>query len=102
LLLGFWLILAPAASAWAAFAATPTPCEAMGGMGEPPADGCCGGGMDAAACLSACIGAATVIVTGAAPLLPVELAQDGVPGISLRYATVLAPPDIAPPKSFVS
>jgi hypothetical protein len=32
----------------------------------------------------------------------VELTATAIPSRSLRYATVLAPPDIAPPKTLIS
>jgi hypothetical protein len=100
-LLTFWLVIGPAGTAWAAYATTP--CESMSGMGQPlpPADDCCGGGaMDASACLGACMATGPAAV--AAALLVLHAAASAIPGLSLQYATVLSPPDIAPPKALVS
>jgi hypothetical protein len=100
-LLTFWLIVGPLGTAWAAYAATP--CESMGSMSQPlPKGDCCGGSMDAVACLSACMAtspaAATPVVSGQR----LKLTTTAIPSLSLRYATVLAPPDIAPPKTSAS
>jgi hypothetical protein len=90
-LLTFWLIVGPVGTAWAAYAATP--CESID---------CCGDGMDAAACLSACMVASPAAATPVESIPRLELAATPIPGLSLRYATVLAPPDIAPPKTSAS
>lgn len=100
-LLTFWLIVGPVGTAWAAYAATP--CESMGSMGQPlPQGDCCADGMDAAACLSACLATSPAAATPEQGIQRLQLTESSIPSLSLRYATVLAPPDIAPPKTFVS
>lgn len=100
-LLACWLVLGPVASAWGAYAATP--CESMGSMSQPlPQGDCCGDKMDTAACLSACIAASPVAVASALEVQRLELAETAIPSFTFRYATVFAPPDITPPKAFVS
>jgi hypothetical protein len=100
-LLTFWLIVGPIGTAWGASA--PTPCESMGSMSQPlPQGDCCGETMDPAACLSACLAASPVAAAPQVPMQRLELTATAIPSLSLRYATVLAPPDIAPPKAFVS
>lgn len=100
-LLTFWLIAGPVGMAWAASA--PTPCESMGSMSQPQPQGdCCDDGMDAAACLSACMAASAVAAVPADLLQRPQVSEMVVSSLSLRYATVVAPPDIAPPKSSVS
>jgi hypothetical protein len=89
----------PGAGAWAQ-ASADMPCDSM--SMSMPADDCCGEGMDPASCLSACL--------AASPALAVESARipvsDGTPALitapSFRRASLLAPPDIAPPKPLVS
>ena len=98
--LTFWLIVGPAGTAWAAYAATP--CETMGSMSQPQPEDCCGTGMGAAACLSACMATSPAAAAPEPLVQRAQAAETGIPGLSLRYATVLAPPDIAPPKTFVS
>jgi hypothetical protein len=100
-LLAFWLAFGPVATAWAAYVATP--CESIGGMNQPlPADDCCGDAMDASECLGACIAAFPAAAAPAMQVLEGEGAGSAIPGLFLRYATILAPPDITPPKPFVS
>jgi len=100
-LLTFWLIIGPVGTAWAAYAATP--CESMGSMSQPlPQGDCCGDGMDAAACLSACMATSPAAATPVVSIQRLEVTAAAIPGFSLRYATVLAPPDIAPPKTSAS
>jgi hypothetical protein len=100
-LLTFWLIVGPVGTAWAAYAASP--CESMGSMSQPlPKGDCCGDAMDAAACLSACMATSPAAATPAVSVPRLEPAAGGIPSLSLRYATVLAPPDIAPPKTSAS
>jgi hypothetical protein len=94
-LLAFWLIIGPAASTLGANAAKS--CENM-----TAADGCCESSMDRAACVEACIAATAVLAVPATLTASVDAAQSRITSLSFRYATVLAPPDIAPPKSFVS
>ena len=97
-LLALWLVLGPAGSAWAATSAS-TPCESMGA--SVPADDCCGDKMEAAACLSACLLLSPGITTTAADtVVPAEFIVYTI--ASVRYASLLAPPDIVPPRSFVS
>jgi len=97
-LLGFWLALGPVASAWAASASHP--CENM--SSSAPADEGCDDAMDALACLSVCMSAAPLISTPAVHTGAVVAAEAAVPAPSLRFVTVVAPPDVAPPKSFLS
>jgi hypothetical protein len=67
-----------------------------------PVDDCCGDGMDQATCLSACL--------AVSPAMPVRAVQVNTTAVtaaviatpSFRHASVLAPPDIAPPKTSVS
>ena len=100
-LVTFWLILGPLGTAWAASA--PAPCESTASMGQSlPYGECCGDTMDAAACLSACLATAPVAVPPEQQIQRLQLTESRIPGLSLRYATVLAPPDVAPPKTFVS
>jgi|SRR5687768_2241820 len=100
-LLTFWLIAGPVGMAWAASA--PAPCESMGSMSQPQPQGdCCDDGMDAAACLSACIAASPVAAVPAQPMQRLQVSERVVPRLTARYATIVAPPDIAPPKSSVS
>jgi hypothetical protein len=100
-LLAFWLIVGPVGTAWAAYAATP--CESMGSMNKPvPQGDCCGEAMDAAACLSACLAMSPIVAALEQQIQRLQLTESSIPSLSLRYATVLAPPDVAPPKTFVS
>ncbi len=101
-LLTVWLAIAPVANTWAA--AKATPCESMGSMNQPlpPADDCCDGAMDASVCLKACATAAPVALAPALHMLGTETVGSAVPPLSVQYATMLAPPDIAPPKRSVS
>ena len=100
-LLTFWLILGPVGTALAASA--PTPCESMGSMSQSlPHGDCCGDTMDAASCLSACMASSPVAAAREQQTTRLELAGSSIPSVSLRYATLLAPPDIAPPKTSIS
>jgi hypothetical protein len=75
----------------------------MGSMSQPvPQGDCCGDTMDAATCLSACLATAPVAATPEQRMQRLQLTESRIPSLSLRYATVLAPPDVAPPKTFVS
>ena len=96
--LAFWLAFGPAASAWAQSA--DQPCESM--AMSMPADDCCGDGMDPAKCLNACLAVAPAITAGPVHGIPLVVATAIVAGRPSRHASVLAPPDIAPPKHFVS
>ena len=100
-ILTFWLVIGPVGTLWAANA--PVPCDSMG-MNQPlpPADDCCGDEMDALACLSTCMAASPVALPSSSCIVHLDTVASAVPGLSLRYATLLAPPDIAPPKAFVS
>jgi hypothetical protein len=99
-LLALWLVLGPVGAAWASHAATP--CDSMGSATQPLTDDCCGESMDAAACLSACISGTAALAVPRIQTARFEVVRSAIPSLSARYATVLAPPDIAPPKSFVS
>ena len=99
--LTFWLIVGPVGTALAASGAAP--CESMGAMSQAlPHGDCCGDTMDAASCLSACLATSSVAAALEQQTTQLQLAGSSIPGRSLRYATLLAPPDIAPPKTFVS
>jgi hypothetical protein len=99
MLLAFLLVFGPVVTTWAASA--PTPCESMGAA--TPADDCCDDGtMDASACLSACFAASPAAAAPALQILGVQAVGSAITGLSPRYATFLAPPDIAPPKPSVS
>ena len=100
-LFALWLAIGPAALALASSAMTS--CETMETMSSSvPPDDCCGSGMDANACLTACVSAAPLIAAPAVQTPPVVAAQAVIPGLSPRYTTVSAPPEVAPPKTFVS
>lgn len=75
----------------------------MGSMSQPvPQGDCCGEAMDAVTCLSACLATSPVAAALEQPMQRLQLMESRIPILSLRYATVLAPPDVAPPKTFVS
>jgi hypothetical protein len=97
-ILAFWLAFGPVATAWAQSA--DKPCESTGM--SMPADDCCGSGMDQANCLSACMAVAPAIAAPASPALSSIAASAVLATLSFRHASILAPPDIAPPKSSVS
>ena len=97
----FWLVVGPVGTTWAAYAATP--CESMGSMSQTlPQGACCPEGMDLAACLSACLAISPSAAAPAQLSQPLRASETVVPSLPIRHAAVLAPPDIAPPKSFVS
>jgi len=97
-LLAFWLAFGPAASALAQSA--DKPCESTG-MSAPADDDCCGD-MDAAKCLSVCLaGSAAMTARVFSMEAPVQV-ETAVAPLSIRHASILAPPDIAPPKFSVS
>ena len=101
MLITFWLVVGPVGTAWAAY--TATPCESMGSMSQPlPQGECCGDSMDTAACLSACMATSPAAATPVVSIQRLQLTATAIPSLSLRYATVLAPPDIAPPKTSAS
>ena len=97
-LLSFWLGFGPAMSALAQ--AADRPCESM--TMTIPADDCCGSGMDQAKCLSACVSSAPAMVGTAVAQEQVFSTAAAVDAAPLRHVSVLAPPDVAPPKSIVS
>jgi hypothetical protein len=97
-LLAFWLAFGPLASAWAQSA--DKPCESM--SMSMPADDCCGDGMEQAKCLSACLAAAPAVAAPALQPAAVRAAAAVVVPLSFRHVSILAPPDIAPPKPLVS
>lgn len=100
-LLAFWLAFGPVGTALASSA--PAPCESMSTMSQPVPQGeCCGEAMDAATCLSACLAVSPVALAPEQPIQRLQPTASSIPSFSLRYATVLAPPDVAPPKTFVS
>jgi hypothetical protein len=67
-----------------------------------PADDCCGEGMDQAKCLSACLAASPAMASPASQPETPAAASSIVALPSFRHVSIPAPPDIAPPKSFVS
>jgi hypothetical protein len=97
-LLAFWLAFGLLASAWAQSAGQP--CESMGM--SLPADDCCGDGLDQAKCLSPCLAVSPAMVAGAVQVNTTAVTAAVIATPSFRHASVLAPPDIAPPKSSVS
>ena len=98
LLLAFWLTLAPAAGALAQMG--DTPCESM--SMSMPADDCCSNDMDASACLTVCLAAAAALPAAIAPAIAAKPSAPVLTTPELRRASILAPPDIAPPKPSVS
>jgi hypothetical protein len=97
-LLAFWLVFGPLANAWAQSA--DRPCESM--TMSMPADDCCGSGMDQAKCLSACLAVSAAMPVSWLSVEPVIAVSTAVPAPSSPVSSVLAPPDAAPPKAFVS
>jgi hypothetical protein len=96
--LAFWLAFGPAASAWAQSA--DQPCEGM--AISMPAEDCCGEGMDQAKCLTACLAVAPAMAASPAHGASLVVANAVATRHPSRHASVLAPPDVAPPKPFVS
>jgi hypothetical protein len=96
--LALWLAIGPAASAWAQLLEKTCESAAMA-MSH---DGCCGDEADQASCLGACLMAAPAIPVATAQPLPNDPAQSPVVRVTLEHASILAPPDVAPPKSFLS
>jgi hypothetical protein len=96
--LAFWLAIGPAASAWAQLLekTCETPTMAMSH------DGCCGDEMDTASCLSSCLMASPALPVATPQTLPSDPAQSPVVRFTLERASVLAPPEVAPPKSLLS
>jgi hypothetical protein len=97
-LLAFWLAFGPLASAMAQ--SSDIPCESTGM--SMPVDDCCGGNMDQAKCLSACLAVSAAIVAPALRISALDPISIVFSALSFRHASILAPPDIAPPKPFVS
>jgi hypothetical protein len=93
-LFAFWLVAGP-------IAAQPVgqPCESMS-MSAP--DDCCGDGMDQATCLSACPAVSPAMAFRAVQVNTTAVTAAVIATPSFRHASVLAPPDIAPPKTSVS
>jgi hypothetical protein len=96
--LAFWLAFGPAASAWAQSAKQP--CESM--AMSVSSDDCCGEGMEQAECLGGCLIVAPAVAACAAQRVSPVVVAAIAANRPLRHASVLAPPDIAPPKPFVS
>jgi hypothetical protein len=67
-----------------------------------PAEDCCGGGMDQAKCLSACLAGSPVMAVPATQITIPDAAATVVGTAVSRHVSILAPPDIAPPKFSVS
>lgn len=96
--LAFWLAFGPAASAWAQSA--DVPCESMGMT--TPADDCCCDCTNPAACLIGCPVVSPAMTAPAVLIAAPVPAASVVAALPFRHANVLAPPDIAPPKSRIS
>lgn len=97
-LLSFWFAFGPAMGALAQ--AADKPCESM--AMTLPADDCCGSGMDQAKCLSACVASAPAIPSPAVAQAPIFSSNAAAVAAPIRHASIVAPPDIAPPKPIVS
>ena len=97
-LLSFWLAFGSAMASLAQ--AADRPCESM--TMTIPADDCCGGGMDQAKCLAACLAVAPVMLAPTPQSVASGAAATQIATPWLRHASILAPPDIAPPKFLVS
>jgi hypothetical protein len=99
-LLALWLALGPLANAWAQSLAADEPCESM----STPMAGhdCCGGDMDQAKCLSMCLAASPALAVAVLKFDTTAAPAAAIPVLSFRHASILAPPDAAPPKAFVS
>ena len=98
-LLSFWFAFGPLANAWAQTMAADEPCESM----SMPMQGhdCCGD-MDQAKCLSVCLAASPAIAVSALRVDATAAVAAAVPASFIQHASILAPPDAAPPKAFVS
>jgi hypothetical protein len=97
-LVAFWLAFGSLAGAWAQQAGQP--CESMGM--SLPADDCCGDSMDQTKCLSACLAVSPAMAVRAVQVNTTAATAAVIAAPSFRHASVLAPPDIAPPKTSVS
>ena len=98
-ILAFWLVLGPAGGAWASGGGAS--CESM--VGTLAADDCCGGDNTAATACAGVCAAASLGLRLSAPALPhMHGSSVALPSLFVRYASRAAPPDIAPPKLFVS
>lgn len=71
-------------------------------MSQPAQDGCCDEGMDAAACLSFCMATSPAAAIAEPLLQRFDVSEAAISTPSVPYATVIAPPDVAPPKTSVS
>jgi hypothetical protein len=97
-LFAFWLAFGPVATAIAQ--SSQAPCESM--AMSMPADDCCGEGMDQASCLAACLSASPAMGAATLDFAPILSSPAALVKPVLRPASILAPPDIAPPKPSVS
>lgn len=97
-LLAFWLAFGPVANALAQSA--DTPCESMGM--SMSADDCCNGGADQASCLNACLAASAAMSASDAHRVTPLSGHAIVVAPAVHRASILAPPDIAPPKRLLS
>lgn len=98
-LLSFWLAFG-SAMASVVQAAADRPCESM--TMTIPADDCCGGGMEQAKCLAACLAVAPVMLAPTPQSVASAVAATHIAKPCMRHASIVAPPDIAPPKVLVS
>ena len=76
------------------------PCESMS-MSAPAGD-CCGEGTDPVKCLTACAASAAATIATVAHVSPPVTRGGVAPRLIARYPDVSGPPDIAPPKPFLS
>ena len=97
-LVAFWLAFGPLVSAWAQYA--DAPCDSMS-MSMPASD-CCGEGTSQAKCLNTCLAVSPAMAAPVAQGDAATVAGDVIAALAFRHVSVLAPPDIAPPKPLVS
>ena len=67
-----------------------------------PAGECCGEGMSQAKCLSVCLAVSPAMAAPAAQGDADTITGEVIATPAVRHVSVLAPPDIAPPKHLVS
>ena len=98
LLLSVWLAFGQLAGALAQSA--DMPCESM--SMATPANDCCGEGMDPVKCLNACAASAAATIAPLPHVSPPTKRGAVVPRLIARHPDISGPPDIVPPKSFLS
>jgi len=97
-LLSVWLAFGQLAGALAQSA--DMPCESMS-MSTPAGD-CCGEGMDPVKCLNSCAASVAATIASAAHVSPPVIRGAVAPRLIARHPDVSGPPDMAPPKPFLS